>query len=330
MMSVMSLWWFALPVLLLPIWWHRQKRERASARPLATARFLPRTDPKQQRIWRWLDLVLLIVRSLLLATVIVWLADIVLPWRGDSVLVAPGTDPAWRGEQVRQAGFAKADVVQAPSPDVFQWLAKHEREWRPEARILVLGEVAMPALRPTVSHQIEVRSRLPLAAKSEHRIFIASKRAARWHALFGAVDGPRRFIVSTTDPARADLIVWDLPEAPPAAMRARLWWVGDATAFPELEKASAVDGLRYADSARGRLWMHPAWPAADGDAARAQFETWQRLHFAPVAYPTPPQAIAVAGQPAQGPINGALRHFLTFALLALFALERILTHASRR
>ena len=37
-----SMWWFALPVLLLPIWWHRQKRERVKALPLATARFLPR------------------------------------------------------------------------------------------------------------------------------------------------------------------------------------------------------------------------------------------------------------------------------------------------
>ena len=325
-----SLWWFALPVLLLPLWWHRQKRQRADAQPLATARFLPRTDPKQQRIWRWADVILMVVRCLLLATVIVWLADIVLPWRGNSVLVAPGTDAVWRSAQVKEAGFADADLVAVPTHDVFAWLAKHEREWRSDARILVLGDVAMPALRPTVSHQVSVRSRQAVPAPAAQRVYIASKRAPQWQALFGAMDKPRRFTVSTTDPARADLIIWDVPEAPPPGLRAPLWWVGDATAFPELDKAPVHGGLRYADSARGRLWSNPAWPAANADAARAQFETWQRLHFAPLAYPTPPQPIAATGQLSQRPINGALRYFLMFALLALFVLERVLAHANRR
>ena len=165
-----SLWWFALPVLLLPIWWHRQKRERANAQPLATARFLPRTDPKQQRTWRLADVILMIVRCLLLATVIVWLADIVLPWRGNSVLIAPGTDAGWRSAQIKEAGFSDADRIAVPTHDVFAWLAKHEREWRPEARILVLGDVPMPAVRPTVSHQVSVRSMQSPPAPSEHRI----------------------------------------------------------------------------------------------------------------------------------------------------------------
>ena len=46
----MSLWWLALPILLLPIWWHRQKRESVQAVPLATARFLPAADPRQGRV----------------------------------------------------------------------------------------------------------------------------------------------------------------------------------------------------------------------------------------------------------------------------------------
>ena len=325
-----SLWWFALPVLLLPVWWHRQQRELADALPLATARFLPRTDPKQQRIWRLADVILMLVRCLLLATVIVWLADIVLPWRGNSVLVAPGTDAAWRKAQVKQAGFADADLIAVPTREVFAWLAKHEREWQSDARILILGDVAMPALRPTVSHQVSVRSPQSAPAPSPQRVYIASKRATQWQALFGALDESHRVTVSTTDPARADLIIWDVPDAPPPGLRARLWWVGDATAFPGLEKAPVHDGLRYAVSARGRLWSNPAWPAAHPDAARAQFETWQRLHFAPLAYPTPPQAIAATGQLSQRPINGALRYFLMCVLLALFVLERVLAHANRR
>eukprot|EP01041_Mallomonas_annulata_P020049 gene20049-39646_t len=137
---MISLWWFALPVLLLPIWWHRQKKERTDVAMLATARFLPATSPEQQRVWRWLDVVLLLLRCLLLATVIAWLADMVVAWRGDAVLVAPGTtDTAWVDQQVAQAGFKGADRIQVPEADVFGWLARHEREWKNDARLLLVG-----------------------------------------------------------------------------------------------------------------------------------------------------------------------------------------------
>ncbi|UUZ51153.1 hypothetical protein LP420_17430 [Massilia sp. B-10] len=124
---MISLWWLALPVLLLPVWWHRQKRERAAVKPLATARFLPRTNPLHQRVWRWHDRSLLLLRCLLLATVIAWLADLALPWRGDAVLVAPGTDAAWAANQIREAGFSSASRMNLPSRDAFGWLAQHER-----------------------------------------------------------------------------------------------------------------------------------------------------------------------------------------------------------
>ena len=65
----MSMWWLTLPVLLLPVWWHRQKRERIKAMPLATARFLPRAEPQQLRVWRWTERLLLVVRCLLLVAV---------------------------------------------------------------------------------------------------------------------------------------------------------------------------------------------------------------------------------------------------------------------
>ena len=55
-----ALWWFALPVLLLPVWWHRRKRVQNQAALMATARFLPRTEPKQTRVWRWSDPLLLL------------------------------------------------------------------------------------------------------------------------------------------------------------------------------------------------------------------------------------------------------------------------------
>ena len=83
-----SLWWWALPVLLLPVWWHRQRRRQVQATPLGTARFLPKSAPRQLRAWRWVDLILLLVRCLLLATLVAWLADPVIAWRGDTVLAA--------------------------------------------------------------------------------------------------------------------------------------------------------------------------------------------------------------------------------------------------
>lgn len=323
-----SWWWMALPVLLLPIWWHRQKRERVKAAPLATARFLPRADPQQLRIWRWTDRVLLLVRCLLLVGVIALLADLVLPWRGDTVLVAPGADPAWLDRQVVDAGFKDARRLALPAGDPLAWLASHEREWKPSARLLVAGNVAMPAGQPRFRHRVELRTSATPFANPEHRIAVVSKRAAQWRVLFAALEG--RYVVTDNPDARSELVVWDVADAPPANLHAPLWWIGDASAFPELRNAPSVDGIRYADSARGRLWSSAAWPPADADAARSLFESWQRLHYAAVAYPAPSQVIAASPGVPSVPAAGALRELLVIALAALFALERILAHASRR
>ena len=328
----MSFWWLALAVLVLPIWWHRDKRERADSQALATARFLPRADPRQQRVWRWVDRMLLLVRLLLLAAVVGWLADMVLPWRGDSVLVAPGTDQAWATQQVNNAGFAKARRIELTQTDAFAWLARHEREWKSDARILVLGDVPMPAAMPRLKHQVTVllQPKPQALPVTEHRVTIVSPRADRWWALFAALGGPQRYIVESAPSSKTELIIWDTPDAPPAALRAPLWWIGDPSAFPELTNAASIDGVRYADSARGRLWMSDAWPAGDAATARRQFEAWQRLHYAPVSYITPAQKFPAAASAAMAPASGALHDLLTIALVALFALERILAHARRR
>jgi hypothetical protein len=325
-----SLWWLALPVLLPPMWWHRQKRERVKAEPLATARFLPRADPQQRRVWRWTDRLLLLVRCLLLLCVIALLAGLALPWRGDTVLVARGTDPAWLERQVSEAGLKGAARIALPAGDPLAWLASHEREWKAGARLLVAGEVPMPAALPQFRHQVEIRTSPQPFPKTDHHVAVVSKRASHWRALFAALDGPQRYLVTDMPDAQSELIVWDLPEAPPAGLRALLWWVGDASAFPELRNAPAVDSMRYAGSARGRLWSSDAWPPSDADAARALFETWQRLHFAPVAYPVPSQVLAATASARIADGAGALREQLLIALAALFALERIMTHARRR
>jgi hypothetical protein len=323
-----SLWWISLPVLLLPVWWHRQKRERVKAELLATARFLPRADPQQRRVWRWADRILLIVRCLLLLGVIALLADLVLPWRGDSVLVAPGTDTAWLERQVAEAGFQKAPRIALPALDPLAWLASHEREFKPRARLLVAGDIPMPALQPQFRHQVELRTSAQPVAKADRHVAVVSKRPDRWRTLFAALEGPQRYVVSDAPEARTELIVWDVPEAPPAGVRAPLWWIGDASAFPELRNAPSIESIRYADSARGRLWS--VSPPADADAARGLFDTWQQLHLAPLAFSAPSGALAATPAARLGDDIGALRAQLLAAIVALFALERILTHASRR
>jgi hypothetical protein len=321
-----AMWWFALPILLLPIWWHRRKREQHKAELLATARFLPRTEPRQTRAWRWNDIILLLVRCLLLATAIAWLADPVMPSRGDTVIVAIGTDATWAEQRATQAGLAKADRLSMPAAQAIGWLRAHEREWRPEARLLVLGDVPMPAFVPEFGRRIELRTLARQPERAERRVHIASERPEQWRRVFAL----ENIAIDDTPGPKTSLIVWDRKDAPPPALRAPLWLVTEAAAFPELAKAPQVDGLRYADSPRGRLWHAEAWPPRTADAARALLDNWQRLHAGPPAYTMPSRVFEASSAVHAPEPSGALRGILMAALVALFVLERILTHARRR
>jgi hypothetical protein len=325
-----SLWWWTLPVLLLPVLWHRQKREQTKALPLATARFLPQSEPVQLRVWRLNDLFLLLLRCLLLIALIALLADPVLPWRGDSVLIVPGVDPAFVDKQVRETGLADARRIALPNRDAYRWLHEHEREFEPKARLLLVGDVAMPAALPRLQHALTVRPQAALMPLDEQHVAVFSRRADEWRKLFGALDGPQRYVFDEQAGPNTGLVIWDLPEAPPASLRAPLWWVADATAFPGLEKAPHVDGLHFMDSPRGRLWSAAWLPPRDDAAARTMFETWQRLHAGVKPYTAPPQPPLVDARVPAGPQGGALRDVLSMALLVLFALERIVTHVRRR
>jgi len=324
-----SLWWLALPTLLLPIWWHRKKRVQVKAEPLASARFLPRTEPRQMRVWRWSDIALLIVRCLLLACAIAWLADPVFPWRGDTVVVAQGTDAQWVEREVNAAGYAEAARLPLPAAEALAWIRSHEREFKPEARLLVLGDIPMPATVPQFRRPVMLHTLAKPVPRTEAHVAIVSTRPQEWQRMFAALDGPLRVVLDKTAGPATELIVWDAPDAPPAAMRAPLWWTSEAGAFTELAQSKALDGMRYADGARGRVWASNAWPPSDPGAARALLETWRELHYAPVPYTAPPMAFAAANVSPVDYASGALRDFLMLALVALFAIERILTHARR-
>jgi hypothetical protein len=350
-LSSYPFWWLALPVLLLPIWWHRQKRQRLKAEPLATARFLPSAAPEQLRVWKWRDRILLLVRCLLLVALIAWLAATIFPWRGNTVLLDASADKAWAEQQIAAAGLHTAARIDLPV-NALQWLRQHERDWRADAKLLIVARadhIAMPARMPQFSHQVELRTKSPAApvatapaAPFEHRVALAAslERAPAWRSLFAAFDragdGAGRYALATEPTHGTELIVWDMPGAtPPVSWRASHWWLAGApAAFPELAKASAltINGitLKYADSPRGRLWTSDAFPPRDADTARTLYETWQLLQAAPApAYPVPPQTFAAARSvlPAIAGVKPAA--WLMLALLAFFILERILTHARR-
>lgn len=325
-----SMWWLALPVLLLPIWWHRQKREQTKALPLATARFVPRAQPDQVRVWRWSDLLLLLVRCLLLATVIAWLADPVLPWRGDTVLVAKGSDPAWAGKQIVAAGFKDAQRIELEPAQLLAWLRSHEREWRDDARLLAVGDIPMPAAIPRFAHRLELRTQAVPYGGGQRRVAIVSDRADQWRKLFAAAGGAQRFALDSEAAAGTELIVWDKDQPPPAGLRAPLWWVANPASVPELAKAHEIGALRYADSSRGRLWTSDAWPPRDANGARLLLQDWERLHYAPTPFTLPSQVIPASHAKHTGEAEGELRKLLVLVTAGLFALERILAHARRR
>ncbi|MBV7539092.1 hypothetical protein KW842_25310 [Duganella sp. sic0402] len=342
------MWWLALPVLLLPVWWHRKKRQRLKAEPLATARFLPSAPPEQLRVWQWRDKTLLLVRCLLLVALIAWLAATIFPWRGDTVLVDAGADKAWVEEQINAAGFSAATRIDLPR-DALSWLRQNERDWRPAARLLIVARadhIAMPARLPQFSHQVELRAATPqpTAAPSaeRHVVLVAAEPVLQaWRSLFAAFDiaGNRayRYVVATEPTAATTLIVWSTPDAAPLAnWRAPHWWIAApvAAAFPELANASrlTVNGvtLKYADSSRGRLWTSDGFPPRDADSAHALFEAWQLLSVATApAYATPSQNFSSARNALPAISHAKPAVWLGIVLLLLFMLERILTHARR-
>ena len=353
MMGADPLWWLALPVLLLPVWWHRQKRRRTQAEPLATARFLPAAPPRQMRVWRWDDVPLLLLRCLLLAALIAWLAVVALPWRGDTLLIAADVPPAWAEQQAAQAGMAGAQRM--PLPDaVLPWLQAHEHEWRKDAKLLVLAtQVAMPAQLPKLAHVVDIRI-APKATVAQPAaptvlpvaLVTSPERKAAWRALFAAFDaagGARvRHAVTESDsaeaPPQAALIVWDRAAPPPAGWRAPLWWLPSAALplAPGVERAAVqtlrVNGvpLQVTDSPRGRLWASDAWPPQDADGARALYETWHALHVPPEAWPLAAQTLPARRAAPLAMADARPDSWLAYALLALFILERLVTHVRRR
>lgn len=376
MTSMQPLWWFALPVLLLPLWWHLQKRERTRTEPLATARFLPPAAPRQQRVLRLVDWLLLLARLLLLLALIVWLAVLTMPWKRDTVFIEPAlASDAWAAGQIRAAGMDAATREPLPA-DVWNWLARNEHAWHPSARFLIVARhLPMPALPPRLAHPLTLRTPAPSAPAAasaspafalgatapapardgasdvsanapasappmatrprtgarpspatqpvERQVVVAAppERSARWKTLFEAFgtagDNAYRYVLTDQPTPATELIVWDLPDAqPPKSWQAPLWWRTTPTAIA-LER-------------KNNIWSAAQWPLQDAAGARALYEQWQRQSRPYEAYPMP----AIQTLPAQrkAPLPATLAaspEWLAAAMLALFAIERMLAHVRR-
>ncbi|SFF67378.1 N-terminal double-transmembrane domain-containing protein [Duganella sp. CF458] len=328
MTSMQPLWWLAMPVLLLPLWWHMRKRERTRTDLLATARFLPAAVPQQQRVLRWSDVLLLLVRLVLLVALIAWLAVLAMPWKGDTVFVDQTLESSpWAAQQIQAAGMGAAAREPLPA-DLWNWLARNEHEWRPQARFLILApRAAMPALPPRLAHAVDLRLPPPGAAATpprERHIVVSApaERQARWQALFAAfstaADGEARYVLSDTPTAVTELIVWDRSDTePPASWKAPLWW-----------RTASTNG--QTQTPQGLSWTAPQWPLQDVDAARALYERWQAASAPPAPYPMFAQTLKAE---RKKPLPTALARspeWLALAMLALFAIERMLAHARRR
>ncbi len=336
MTSLQPLWWLALPVLLLPILWHRQKRQRTASELLATARFLPSSAPQQMRVWRWVDIVLLVLRLLLLTVLIAWLAVTIAPWRGDTVLADQALDADWVQKQIAAANMNSATTLPLPA-DVLAWLPRHEHEWREGARLLVLardGSVAMPATPPSLARAVDFRF-APAAAAAPaaamHRVVLATTpgHEEKWRALFAAFASTgQRYDIAEAPTAATELIVWDRAEAPPATWKAQHWWRVTASAGTKVRAGELT--LAFADTPQGRVWTGMPWPPANADEALQLYGAWQAL-----TAPSQPYAMAAQAISPQrsGPLplpGKAPADWLAWALVALFLLERLVAHARRR
>lgn len=347
--SITPAWWLALPLLLLPIWWHRQKRQRTRAKALATARFLPTAEPQQQRVWRWTERVLLVLRCLMLIALIALLADLVSPSRGDTVLVAEGMDKAWVAQEIQQAHMQQAQQLTfcaaascaplqlAKEQNILDWLATRESRWSKEARILILSndsQVAMPAQQTQFNHQVELR--LHAAAKKpepeEHHITVVSKRAELWSALFKAYEsaglGNTRYLISNVPDAKTELIIWESAEVPNPAWRAAHWWLSDARSFPTVKMDKSFGSIPYADSAVGRIYLGD-WRITEESDARALYFLWQKMSAEPAPYFAYSQIFPVSEKKPPLSTGGQWTSALGLLLALLFAIERSLSHARR-
>jgi hypothetical protein len=362
MISLSVWWWLALPLLFLPIWWHRQKRQSNAALNLATAKFLQNANPQQRRIWRWRDIVLLVLRCLLLLCVIALMAELLLRWRGDTVLIAQGSDAAWVEQEIRTANMMTAtriEFCEKPScavntNNLLDWLQDNQMQWKSKAKLLVLAtanQVPLNARLPKLGLDLHLR----ISSKStkttptllqSRSITLKTEKPAQWKALFASFEsagaGTQKFSFSDEPTPATELIIWDSPQARNPKWHAPLWWTRSDTSLlassnqkenaKELPQPFKQLGITPADTAQGRVWTMDAqreWPVDDIESAKQLYQLWQQAQNVQVPYFVASQDIKALAKGDFLATSGNLREILLLLIAGLFALERYLSHARR-
>lgn len=230
--SLSPIWWLLLPLLGLPIWWHRQRRHTQKIKTLATTKFLPSAPPQLLRVWRWRDILLLILRCLMLITLLAILAGLFWSWRGDTVFIAKNLDAKWVQNTLQESSFEhtqqiiyctendKDNACEVHTNDLFFWIAQQQAQWQPQARWLVLAtadQLPMSGTKPVLQHEVSIRiaPRDINKPTKKTQVFIAIKSARmdEWRRLFSAFEAAgtsnQTFILSEKYEPQAALVIWD-------------------------------------------------------------------------------------------------------------------------
>lgn len=274
MTALFTWWWLALPSLLLPLWWHRQRQRQRQVFPLATAKFLEQAEPQTVQVWRWRELLLLLLRLAILGCLIALLAQFLIGQRGDTIFASANADQAWLDEQVaeikKQNGASSINLIrycdriecELQTSTIFAWLEQHQTQWQGNSRWWLLAaedELAMPAQAPRYSSRVELRlgpsvaeqEKQSLATKGrEVTVVLKSGRIDQWRAWFKVFetssDGRLRFNLTEQWQPNAQLVIWESPLAPREEWRAPLWWISEASAYKAMK--AIQDGSSEAKS----------------------------------------------------------------------------------
>lgn len=244
MNNVNALWWLLLPLIALPIWWHRQRRHSLKIHTLATAQFLAASAPQRRPVWRWRDWILLLLRCLILLIMLAILAGWFLSSRGDTVFLGRGLDPEWVKQELQASGMQRAQQrefcsvaeCEIHTTNVLFWLEQQQSLWRPHAKILILArpeQLTMGGQAPQIAHAVQIRiapaQSSSLLKKTVVQIAIKSERLPAWRRLFAsfemAAQADQEFVLSDKVTSNTSLAIWDLAAPADPDWRAPLTWI---------------------------------------------------------------------------------------------------------
>ncbi|WMW81032.1 hypothetical protein RF679_01825 [Undibacterium cyanobacteriorum] len=302
--ALFTWWWLALPTVLLPLWWHRQRQKQQQVFPLASAQFLPNAEPQTVQVWRWRELILLLLRLAMLLCLIALLAQFIRGQRGDTVFVSKKANPTWIAAQLAQLNQLRQqskslEVLEycehAPcdiqTDSIFAWLEQHQAQWQDSSRWYLLAaeaELSMPAQAPRFTPAFELRiapqldgnkGKVPASPAQTIAVYLNTPRADDWRKWFQVFEvssqGQLHFVLEETMPSKVQLIVWERDSAPEEGLKAPLWW----TTNPSLQQ-----GAQTASHRSSAVALSPQTPlpqGGNGSASFKQFETARgRVWFA--------------------------------------------------